>query len=68
MEINNVVHFPSQRDREVERLHQNVEDYRRQLESSTDRRPELSNYREMIGQREGEIRQQIDKIEVSYKT
>lgn len=48
----------------MERLHQNLEDYRRQLESSTDRRLELSNYREMIGQREDEIRKQIDKIEV----
>ena len=48
----------------MERLHQHLEDYRRQLESSTDRRPELSNYREMIGQREDEIRKQIDKIEV----
>ena len=53
----------------MECLHQNLEDYRRQLESSTDRRLELSNYREMIGQREDEIRKQIDKIEVhqSYK-
>ena len=61
-----MIHFPSQRDREVERLHQNLEDYRRQLESSTDRRLELSNYREMIGQREDEIRKQIDKIEVCH--
>ena len=50
----------------MERLHQNLEDYRRQLESSTDRRLELSNYREMIGQREDEIRKQIDKIEVHH--
>jgi small-conductance mechanosensitive channel len=50
----------------MERLHQNLEDYRRQLESSTDRRLELSNYREMIGQREDEIRKQIDKIEVNH--
>ena len=56
--------FRPQRDREVEQLHQNLEDYRRQLESSTDRRLELSNYRDMIGQREDEIRKQIDKIEV----
>ena len=48
----------------MEKLHQNLEDYRRQLESSTDRRLEVSNYREMIGHREDEIRKQIDKIEV----
>ena len=57
----------SQCDREVERLHQNLEDYRRQLESSTDRRLELSNYREMIEQRENEIMKQIDKAEVSSR-
>lgn len=55
-----------QLDREVERLHQNLEDYRRQLESSTDRRLEVSNYRDLIGQREDEIRRQIDKIEVRH--
>ena len=54
----------SQCDREVERLHQNLEDYRRQLESSTHRRLELSNYREVIEQRENEIMKQIDKPEV----
>ena len=54
----------SQREREIERLQQNLEDYRRQLESSTDRRLEVTNYRELIGQREDEIRKQIDKIEV----
>ena len=53
-----------QREREIERLQQNLEDYRRQLESSTDRRLEVTNYRELIGQREDEIRKQIDKIEV----
>ena len=57
----------SQCDREVEWLHQTLEDYRRQLESSTDRRLELSNYREMIEQRENEIMKQIDKAEVSSR-
>lgn len=57
----------SQCDREVERLRQNLKNYRRQLASSTDRRLELSNYREVIEQRENEIIKQIEKAEVSSR-